>query len=150
MFLKKAGDIIKGEEVTLVVEALLPADENKGYVPAYILGVLKNSTGDRVGRISLRIGSNELINRYAGHVGYTVDKVHRGHGFAEKGCRLLAGLAKDHGFTSLYITCNPDNLPSRRTIENLGAALLGVESVPKDTEMYTRGDRMKLRYVWKV
>ena len=126
----------------------MPADEGKGYVPAYVLGILDNATGDRVGRISLRIGNNELIDRYAGHVGYAVDKRHRGNGFAEKGCRLLVNLAREHGFTQLYITCNPDNLPSRRTIEKLGATLLGVENVPKDTDMYSSGDRVKLRYAW--
>ncbi len=150
MFLKKVGDTIRGKHISLVVEALLPADEIKGYVPAYVLGIIKHGTWDRVGRISLRVGSNELINRFAGHIGYTVDRKHRGHGYAGKACALLKDLAIAHEQSTLYITCNPDNLASRRTIEKLGAELLGVENVPRNTELYKRGERIKLRFVWRV
>ena len=150
MFLKNVGDIIKGKEISLVVEVLAPADVYRDYVPSYVFGVIKNTTKERVGRISLRIGSNELINRYAGNIGYTIDKKHRGSGFAEKACRLLVALAIEHGFEHLYITCNPDNGPSRRTIEKLGSTLLGVENVPTKTEMYERGERIKLRFRWAL
>lgn len=150
MFLRKVGDLIKGDEVSLVVEALAPANERMGYVPAYLMGVLKNDTRERVGRISFRVANNDLINLYAGHIGYTIDRQHRGNGFAEKGCRLLASLAREHNFEELYITCDPDNPASRRTIEKLGGTLLGIESVPRNTDLYRRGDRKKLRYAWRV
>lgn len=150
MFLREVGDVITGDEVSLVVEALAPADDYKGYVPAYILGVVRHDKRMRAGRISLRIGSNELINRYAGNIGYSIDPPHRGNGFAEKGCRLLVDLAREHGFTALYITCNPDNGASRRTIEKLGSELLGVETIPKNTDLYARGERIKLRFVWHI
>lgn len=150
MFIKKAGDIIEGPEIHLLVEALAPAAKHKNYVPAYILGIRKNVSCERVGRISLRIGSNTLIDRYAGNIGYSVDRGFRGHGYAGKACNLLVPLARSHEFSILYITCNPDNLASRRTIEKLGAELLGVENVPRDTDMYKRGDRIKLRYAWRI
>ncbi|MFK7846846.1 MAG: GNAT family N-acetyltransferase [Rhodothermales bacterium] len=149
MFLRNVGDTIKGKEISLVVEVLAPADVYRDYVPSYVFGILSNATKERVGRISLRIGSNELIDRYAGNIGYTITKKHRGNGFAEKACRLLATLAIEHDFEQLYITCSPDNGPSRRTIEKLGSTLLGVENVPRNTEMYERGERIKLRFLWK-
>ncbi len=149
MFRRKVGDVIAGKELSLVIEALAPADNLKGYVPAYIMGIFKNTTRERVGRISFRIGSNELIDRYAGHVGYTIDRQYRGNGFAEKGCRLLVDLAREHHFEALYITCDPDNPASRRTIEKLGGEFLGYETVPLNTDLYRRGDREKLRYVWR-
>ncbi len=150
MFRRKTGDIIEGPEVHLLVEALAPADDVRGYVPAYIFGIRENASGARVGRISLRIGSNELIDRYAGNIGYSIDPPFRGNGYAGKACRLLVALAREHEFAILYITCNPDNRASRRTIEKLNAELLGVENVPRGTEMYKRGDRIKLRYAWRI
>lgn len=150
MFRRKIGDVIAGDELSLVVEALAPADTLKGYVPAYMMGVFKNDTRERVGRISFRLGDNELIERYAGHIGYTIDRQHRGNRFAEKGCRLLVNLAREHNFEALYITCDPDNIASRRTIENLGGEFLSHETVPSNTDLYRRGDRKKLRYVWRV
>ncbi len=149
MFLRKVGDVIPGKEISLVVEALAPADELKGYVPAYIMGIISNISMQRVGRISFRFGSNELIDRYAGNIGYAIDRQYRGNGFAEKGCRLLVNLAREHNFEALYITCDPENAASRRTIEKLGGQLLGHESVPTNTDLYRRGDREKLRYVWR-
>lgn len=150
MFLRNVGDIIKGQEISLVVEVLAPADVYRDYVPSYVFGVIINATKERVGRISLRIGSNTLIDHFAGNIGYTIDKKHRGNKYAEKACRLLVTLAIEHGFQHLYITCNPDNGASRRTIEKLGSTLLGVENVPRETEMYERGERIKLRFLWTL
>ena len=150
MFLKNVGDHISGKYISLVVEALLPEDEIKGYVPAYVFGIVRHGTWDRVGRISLRIGNNELINRYAGHIGYSVDKPYRGNGYAGKACALLVELAKSHEFATLYITCDPDNYASKRTIEKLGAQLIDVVNVPRETEIYKRGERIKLRYAWDI
>ena len=35
----------------------------------------------------------------------------------------------------LIITCNPDNLPSRRTCERLGGELLEIAELPEDNDM---------------
>lgn len=35
----------------------------------------------------------------------------------------------------LYITCDPDNLPSRRTCEYLQGEFLGVVELPEDNDM---------------
>ena len=76
--------------------------------------------GERIGNISLRLGRTEFIERYAGHIGYGVDLAHRGHGYAARACRLVFPVAKRNGFTVLWITCNPENVASRRTCERAG------------------------------
>ena len=43
----------------------------------------------------------------------------------------------------VIITCNPDNLPSRRTLERLGGDLLEIVDLPPDNDMYQRGERQK-------
>jgi tagatose 1,6-diphosphate aldolase len=55
-------------------------------------------------------------------------------------------LLKTHGINPLWITCNPDNMPSRRTCEILGAELIEIVDLPTDTEMYRYGERRKCRY----
>ncbi len=150
MFLRNVGDHIRGKYLSLVVEALLPADEFRGYVPSYVFGILRHGTWDRVGRISLRLGNNELTTQYAGHIGYSVDMAHRGNGYAGKACLLLVDLAKEHDFSTIYITCDPDNYASKRTIEKLGAQLVDVVNVPRETEIYRRGERIKLRFAWDL
>jgi tagatose 1,6-diphosphate aldolase len=83
---------------------------------------------------------------YGGHIGYAVDLEHRGHHYAERACRLVLALAKAHGLDTIWITCNPDNVPSRRTCERLDATLVEIVRLPEDSDMYQEGDREKCRY----
>jgi tagatose 1,6-diphosphate aldolase len=59
---------------------------------------------------------------------------------------MLLPLARAHGLTTLWITCNPDNIASRRTCERIGARLVEVVDVPEGTPLYRRGERQKCRY----
>ena len=43
--------------------------------------------------------------------------------------------------SKLYITCNPDNIPSRKTCEKLGLILEEIVDLPEDNEMYKEGER---------
>jgi predicted acetyltransferase len=60
--------------------------------------------------------------------------------------RLVIPLAKAHGMTHLWITCNPENAASRRTIERLGATFVEVVDIPKSNLLYEKGERQKCRY----
>jgi predicted acetyltransferase len=137
-----------------------PADTLHGIAPGYTfwmkirheqlpLPPLRNRAVldvDIAGSISLRIGHSPNLDFYLGHIGYHVLPPARGHRFAERACRLLLPLARHHGHTALYITCNPDNLGSRTTCERLGATYLNTLPVPKENSLYSQGDRQKLRY----
>ena len=48
--------------------------------------------------------------------------------------------------TELIITCSPDNIPSRRTLEKLGGTLLETANVPEDHWLYQRGEKVKNIY----
>lgn len=98
------------------------------------------------GGISLRIGYGRGIEMYYGHFGYHVFPPARGRNFSLRACRLLLPLARAHGMTVLWITCNPDNHASRATCELLGAKLIGIVPVPTDDPLYARGDHSKCRY----
>ena len=83
---------------------------------------------------------------YGGHIGYDVSEEHRGKRYAARSCSLLLPLAKRHDLNPLWITSNPDNLPSRRTCEIIGARLIEIVDLPKETDLYQEGDRQKCRY----
>jgi tagatose 1,6-diphosphate aldolase len=102
--------------------------------------------GQRVGTASLRVGTSDYIERYAGHVGYGVDFPHRGKRYAARATRMLFEIARHHGMTILWITCNPENVASRRTIEAVGGELVDIVDVPPDIDLYREGDRQKCRY----
>lgn len=98
------------------------------------------------GGIGLRIGTNSNIDLYFGHIGYHVYPLARGHHYAERSCRLLFPLARAHGYHTIWITCNPDNIASRRTCERLGGIMTDIVTLPEDNVLYKQGDREKCRY----
>lgn len=115
-----------------------------GRVPTYKYEM--RVAGQRVGTATLRIGMNEYLERYAGHIGYGVDYDHRGKRYATRSCLLLFQVARSHGMTTLWITCNPENVASRRTCERLGGDLVDIVDVPPEVDLYREGDRQKCRY----
>ena len=147
MFLLGRGDRIPGEEVSLQLERLVYENKFIGRSPAYAFGIIQNSSEQRVGALSFRLGTSEYLMRYAGHIGYGIHASHRGNGYAFKATLLLRELALMHGFSSVRLTCNPDNIPSLKTLEKLGS-LVEVVSVPRHFELYRQGDRMKMVFEW--
>ncbi|MHB9025266.1 MAG: GNAT family N-acetyltransferase [Armatimonadota bacterium] len=121
-----------------------PGNAARGTAPSYFFEMRVGEVF--AGRIDLRVGETEALVMYGGHIGYFVTPEFRGHHFAERAARLLLPLAKSHGLTTLWITCNPDNIPSRRTCERLGATLVEIVRVPKDSDLYLQGERAKCRY----
>ncbi len=97
------------------------------------------------GSISLRIG-NDADLRYAGHIGYNVYPPVRGRHLAERAARLLLPLARRHNLKAVWITCNPENIASRKTAQRLGATLVETVPVPPGHELYIRGEREKCRF----
>lgn len=131
-------------ELSLLCVKHVPADLEKGFVPYYNFAMrVKFQT---IGHLNLRIGNKDHILMQAGHIGYGVDPAHRGHHYAERAARLVLPLALRHGINPVWITCNPDNFPSRRTCERLGGQMIDIVAIPPDTDMYKRGDHFKCRY----
>lgn len=98
------------------------------------------------GTISLRIGDNENLRCYLGHIGYGVFPPARGRQLAERATRLLFPLAKAHGMRELWITANPENLASRKTCERLGGTMVDIVNLPNTHPLFLRGETRKCRY----
>lgn len=130
-------------DLQLVLAERVPADQGPWGVPAYTFS-MRGPGGEYMGRIRLRVGWSEDVIRYAGHVGYAVEPAHRGHRYAARACRLIMPLAKQHGMSDLWITCQPDNMPSRRTLEVLGAEYVGVIDVPPGYPLDAGAERRKM------
>ena len=140
------GPLIDGE-LELVLVRCRPADAARGLVPQYDFEMrVPNRSGAVAGGINFRAISTPSLELYGGHIGYGVHPAHRGHHYAARSVRLLLPLARAHGFTTLWITCNPDNRPSRRTCELAGGTLVEIVDLPPDNDMYVEGERQKCRY----
>jgi predicted acetyltransferase len=115
-------------------------------VPTYFFRMRDLTSGVIVGRINLRMGSGAHIERDAGHIGYFVEPAHRGHAYASRALRLLTSIARGLAIDPLWITCDPDNIPSRRACERAGATLVEIVDVPADCVIHQSGHSKKCRY----
>ncbi|MDU0313275.1 GNAT family N-acetyltransferase [Phycicoccus sp. M110.8] len=77
-----------------------------------------------LGRIQLRQRLNERLLAGGGHIGYDVAPEHRRRGHATAMLRAMLAIARTrHGIVSALVTCDPDNVASRRVIEACGGVL---------------------------
>lgn len=141
---------LAGDGIVVRVSKRIPANPTKRYVPSYACEVLRTSDHAVVGTIVLRIGNDEWLQMFAGQLGYAIDPAYQGHRYAARACEALKPIALHHGLDPLWITVEPDNVPSRRTCEILGCALVEVVDLPPECDMYREGQRQKCRYRWNL
>jgi predicted acetyltransferase len=144
LFLPGEFPVLDDGVVSLQLTHTVPADPVTGWVPTYHFAICLPG-GEVAGICDLRIGENRNLY-YGGHIGYEVYEAYRGHHYAARAVTLLCLLAKQHGFSFLWITCNPENIASRKTCERAGGVLEAVEELPKDNDMYEKGERRKCIY----
>ena len=133
-------------EVSLQFVKVLPGDPSRGFVPSYHFRIVTRD-GSEVGHVNLRIGDTQHVLLCAGHIGFQIKEKSRGHGYAFQACRALAPFIRSF-YLEVIITCDPDNIASRRTIERLGASFLEEIAVPPEDAHFQRGSSTKRRYRW--
>ncbi|MBN9661783.1 MAG: GNAT family N-acetyltransferase [Acidobacteria bacterium] len=115
-------------------------------VPTCFFQMVHRETGAEMGGINLRVGSTPHIERYAGHLGYTVFPRYRGRRYAARSVRLLVAVARLLDMAEVWITCDPENVSSRRSAELAGAVLVEIVDVPADCIIHRSGHPRKCRY----
>lgn len=121
-----------------------------GLVPEYDFTMdIQNGPKD-IGGINIRIGHSESLIMYGGQIGYSVDEKYRGNKYATRSIKLVLPIFEKHGFKQVYVTCNPDNVASIKSIRNAGGEYIECVDVPPDEPAYQRGEMKKNRYVFKI
>lgn len=95
--------------------------------------------GQMVGRVSIRHHLNPSLRLVGGHIGYSVRPRFRRNGFAGEILDLALIEARNVGICEALLTCDADNLASRRVIESHGA-------VPEVLNSQDALTKSKLRY----
>lgn len=131
--------------IDLVISEKKSANLDKDYVPSYVYNIRLHDSNFDIGKIDIRIGFNRNTF-YGGNIGYEIFKKYRGNGYAAKACKLIFEVGLYHEMNSLIITCNPDNIPSKKTCENIGGKLLEIVDLPTNNELYIDGERKKCRF----
>ncbi len=117
----------------------------QGFDPYTIFLIMVDD--NEVGRLVLRCGS-EADRYYDGHIGYTIDEEYRGHNYAYQACLLLKEYVNEK---SLIITCDPNNIASRKTIEKLRCEYIETKPVPASLKKYfSKDEAEKCIYRWHL
>lgn len=146
----KDYDILYGDEIDIKLLSKSPGDPIKGWSPDYKFQVVLHDTDISIGHINVRIGDNEKIVKYIGHIGYGIDENYRGKKYSAKACELVRQVLIEHEMERVIITCNPDNYASRNTCELIGAQLLEIIDIPETSDAYSETETNKCRYEWVV
>lgn len=85
-------------------------------VPSTQFIYVRGSDGKIVGMIQVRHYLNDSLEKYAGHIGYSVCPSERRKGYAASMLRDALLYCKKIGFKRGMISCDEDNIGSRKTI----------------------------------
>lgn len=77
---------------------------------------VRESDGKLVGMLQVRHYFNDYLEKYAGHIGYSVRPSERKKGYAKWMLKQGLHFCRTIGLTKVLITCKAENEASRRTI----------------------------------
>ena len=109
-----------------------PATLPEGKVLATQFLAVRKSDGRLVGMIQVRHYFNEYLEKYAGHIGYSVRPCERRKGYAKEMLRLALPYCKGIGLTNVLVSCEVDNEGSRRTILSNGGVYESTVHEPEE------------------
>jgi tagatose 1,6-diphosphate aldolase len=138
-------EAMRDGDLELVLAERQSAEASIWGVPAHIFHMRHHPSGQKMGHISFRFGERWNMT-FTGQIGYFVEEPFRGQHYAERSCRLLLPFVRRHGLSELWITCGPENIASRRTLERLGAELVEIVDVPPQYPLLNGMIRKKCRY----
>lgn len=84
--------------------------------------------GYPVGYGKLRHYLNENLKKHGGHIGYVVRPSYRGKGYGKLMLTKLLKEATSLGIQDVLLTCNEDNVASRKIIENNNGVLTSINT----------------------
>lgn len=138
-------NFLKSTEIYLDLIQTINGNEEKEWLPTYHFKIC-SLDATKLGECDFRIGHNEKVY-YGGNIGYQIDPNFRGHHYAAKACILLFELAKLHGMEYVLITCNPENIASRKTCEFAGGKFEKIVDLPEGNDMFIEsGETQKVIY----
>ena len=107
------GPTYVGEEIDLYL------NEDKSKNDNYYIITLHN-TKEEIGELRVSLNEDDI---YLGNIGYYINPFYRGHNYTLKSLNLIRKSLIEMGKKSLIITTYPENIASKKIIENFGGKI---------------------------
>ena len=104
----------------------------EGRVIATQFLLIRRSDNKIVGMIQVRHYFNEYLEKYAGHIGYSVRPSERKRGYAKTMLKMSLSFCNSIGLDKVLITCDEDNEGSERTIRANGGEFESIIFEPNE------------------
>ncbi len=85
-----------------------------------------------IGRLSLRHELNEHLLKIGGHIGYEIRPSKRRQGYGTEILRLGLEKARESGLRRVLVTCDEDNIASKKIIEHNGGMFENAIEMERD------------------
>ena len=101
-------------------------------VPATQFLFVRKNNNKLVGMIQVRHRFNDFLEKYAGHIGYSVRPCERRKGYAKEMLRMALPYCREIGLDKVLITCTDGNEGSEKTILANGGVYESTVHEPKE------------------
>ncbi len=121
-----------GNRVQDLLDETDPSKLKPGRVPMTVLWLVDN--GEYIGRISIRHELNENLLHWGGHIGYEIRPARQKQGYGKLILKLGLERAKKLGLQKVLVSCDEDNMASKKIIESNGGVFentVDVDGRPK-------------------
>ncbi|ATO43664.1 GNAT family N-acetyltransferase [Loigolactobacillus coryniformis] len=89
-----------------------------------------------VGIINLRLGLNQALRQFGGHIGYSVRPTQRRRGYGRQMLALVLPYAQARGLKRVLLTCATTNIGSQKVITSNGGRLADTVNTTRPTQRY--------------
>jgi predicted acetyltransferase len=122
---KEFEELFNGE-IRIKLSAVYGVNKEKDFVPRYVFDIILEKSNENMGFIVLRAGLTDNLLIRGGHIGYEIKENYRGNNYISKALKLLKPFLKEIHFDKILITCDEDNIASRKSIEKIKGKLIEI------------------------
>ena len=128
--LRKTAD--PEEFIKISIEREDPKNVPENRVPATQFIFIRKSDNCLVGMLQVRHYFNDYLEKYAGHIGYSIRPSERRKGYAKEMLRMALPHCREIGLDRVLITCIDGNVGSEKTILANGGVYESTVHEPND------------------